>query len=329
MRIASVLRRAAGVCAAAACAITAAPYAVYAQTGYPTRPVRIIIPSAPGGGLDALSRLVGQKLHEKMRVPFVIDNRPGAGGTIGIEAAARATPDGHTIIIISATHTATTKLQGKGAIDLTRDFEPVIWATTQPYIVNVNPQVPARSVPELIALAKAKSESVSYGSPGPGSAQHLAGVLFGELSGSKLFHVPYRGGSQVVNDLIGGQIQMSFTNYVVCRPHIQSGKLRALAVTTAKRSKALPELPALSEFLPGYDADNWYGYLAPAKTPAPILETLHREISALLEAPDVKPRLAVESSEVVSVSRAQFARHIRDETAKWTGIIRKAGIKTH
>jgi tripartite-type tricarboxylate transporter receptor subunit TctC len=329
MKIASVLRRSAGVCAAAACAIAAAPHAVHAQSGYPSRPVRIIIPSAPGGGLDALSRIVGQKLHEKLRVPFVIDNRPGAGGTIGIEAAARATPDGYTIIIISATHTATTKLQGKGAIDLTRDFAPVIWATTQPYIVNVNPQVPAHTVPELIALAKAKSESVSYGSPGAGSAQHLAGVLFGELSGSKLFHVPYRGGSQVVNDLIGGQIHMSFTNYVVCRPHIQSGKLRALAVTTAKRSKALPELPALSEFLPGYDADNWYGYLAPAKTPAPILDTLHREISALLEAPDVKPRLAVDSSEVVSVSRAQFARHIRDETAKWTEVIRKAGIKTH
>jgi tripartite-type tricarboxylate transporter receptor subunit TctC len=315
----------ASVMLCAAVVITASTPAARAQ-GYPAKPVRVIVPSAAGGGLDALARVVAQKLNEKLGAPFVVDNRPGAGGTIGIEAAARAAPDGYTLVIISATHTATSTLQGKGAYDLQRDFAPVVWATTQPYVVNVNPQVPARSMTELIALAKAKPDSVSYGSPGAGSAQHLAGVLLTAMTGAQLFHIPYKGGSQVVNDIIGGQIQLSFTNYLICRPHIQSGKLRALAVTTATRSKAIPDLPAVAETVAGYDADNWYGLIAPARTPPQILDTLHREISAILQAPELKQRFAGDASEVVAVSRAEFGRHLGKEVVKWGGVIRKAGI---
>ncbi|MDB5926840.1 MAG: hypothetical protein JWN13_5776 [Betaproteobacteria bacterium] len=316
-----------GKCAAAG-VIALAAHTLHAQNGYPAKPVRIIVPSVAGGGLDALARVVAQKLNEKLGVAFVVDNRPGAGGVIGIESGARAAADGYTLVIISATHAATSTLQGKRAYDLQRDFASVVWATTQPYIVNVNPQVPARNMKELIALAKAKPGTISYGSPGAGSAQHLAGVLLSSMSGAGFFHIPYKGGAQVVNDVIGGQIQMSFTNYLICRPLIQSGKLRALAVTTAKRSNAVPDLPAVAEVVPGYDADNWYGLIAPAKTPAPILDTLHREISAILQAPDIRQRLATEASEVVAVSRAEFGRHLGTEVVKWGEVIRKADITT-
>jgi tripartite-type tricarboxylate transporter receptor subunit TctC len=328
MRRVSIFGKVVGMCAAAG-VIAVAPPTAQAQNGYPAKPVRIIVPSGAGGGLDALARVIAQRLNEKLRMPFVVDNRPGAGGRIGIESAARAAADGYTLVIISATHTATSTLQGKGAYDLTRDFAPVSWATTQPYIVNVNPQMPARTIKELIELSKAKPDAVSYGSPGAGSAQHLAGVLLSSMSGAQFFHIPYKGGAQVVNDAIGGQIQMSFTNYLICRPHIQSGKLRALAVTTAKRSKAVPDLPAVAEVLPGYDADNWYGFIAPAKAPAPILDMLHRKMSSILQAPEIKQRLAAEASEVVAVSRADFGRHVGKEVVKWGDVIRKAGITTH
>jgi tripartite-type tricarboxylate transporter receptor subunit TctC len=324
MRVALALFVLAGYAVFDTHAFAQAP-AVQAQ-GYPSKPVRVIVPSVAGGGLDSLARVVAQRLNEKLGAPFIVDNRPGAGGTIGIEAGARAAADGYTLVIISATHAATSTLQGRQAYDLQRDFAPVIWATTQPYIVNVNPQVPARSIRELIALAKAKPDAVSYGSPGAGSAQHLAGVLFSAMAGAPFFHIPYKGGAQVVNDVIGGQIQMSFTNYLICRPHIQSGRLRALAVTTAKRSKAVPDLPALSEFVAGYDADNWYGLIAPARTPPAILDALHREITAILQSPELKQRLAADASETVTVNRAEFGRHVGKEVVKWGEVIRKARI---
>lgn len=325
MQVLNIFGKILGVCTAAV-VVAVAPCIAHAQNRYPSKPVRIIVPSVAGGGLDALARVVAQKLNEKLGAPFIIDNRPGAGGAIGIEAGARAAADGYTFVIISGTHAATSTLQGKRAYDLVRDFAPVIWATTQPYIVNVNAQVPARTVKELIAYSKAKPNAITYGSPGAGSAQHLAAVLLASMTGAQFFHVPYKGGAQVVNDVIGGQIQMSFTNYVICRPHIESGKLRALAVTTAKRSKALPDLPAISETVPGYDADNWYGFIAPAKTPPQILDTLHREISVVLQAPQIKQRLAAEASEVVAVNRAEFGRHVDQESVKWGEVIRKAGI---
>lgn len=296
---------------------------------YPTKPVRLIVPSAAGGGLDVLARIVALGLNERLGVPFVVDNRPGAGGSIGVGLGAHASPDGYTIIIISATHAATSTLQGKGAYDMTRDFAPIVWATTQPYIVNVNPTVPARSMAELIALAKAKPNLITYGSPGAGSAQHLAGVLLGHMAGVRFFNIPYKGGALVLNAIVSGEIMMSFTNYLVCRPQIEAGKLRALAVTTKKRSPEIPDLPAVAEVVPGYEADNWYGFIAPAKTPADILDKLHDEISTVLETPDMKRRLSADATEVVSVSRSEFGRHIAREVAKWGAVIREAGIHTH
>jgi tripartite-type tricarboxylate transporter receptor subunit TctC len=318
------------MCAAAGM-IAVTSYAVQAQGSYPSRPVRVVVPSVAGGGLDALARVVSQKLNERLRAPFIVDNRPGAGGTIGIESGARSAADGYTLVVISATHAATSTLQGKGTYDLRRDFAPVAWATTQPYVLNVNPKVPAKTIRELIALAKAEPGAISYGSPGAGSAQHLAGVLLGQMSGTQFFHVPYKGGAQVLNDIIAGQIQMSFTVYQVCRPHIQSGKLRALAVTTMKRSSAVPDLPAIAEVLPGYDADNWYGFIAPAKTPAPILDKLHQEISAILQAPEIRQRLAAEATEVVgaSMSRPRFGQHVAQEVVKWGDVIQKSGVTTN
>lgn len=324
----STFGNAMALCAAAALTAAAAQTA-HAQNGYPSRPVRIIVPVLAGGAIDALARVIAQRLNEKLGAPFIVDNRPGAGGAIGLDAGARATADGHTLVILSATHVATSTLQGKRAYDLQRDFAPIIWATTQPFIVTVNPQVPARTMKELIALAKAKPGALSYGSQGAGSVQHLAGVLLGSMSDSQLFHVPYKGGTQVVNDVIGGQIQMSFTTYSVSRPHFQSGKLRALAVTTPNRLKVVPDLPSVAEVLPGYAADQWYGLIAPAKTPVAVLEALHREISTILQAPDISQRLAAEASEVVAVSRAEFGRHVGREVVKWGDVIRKAGITAH
>jgi len=208
------------MCAAAG-VMAFASHTAHAQNAYPLKPVRMIVPSVAGGGLDAMARVVTQTLSEKLAVPFVVDNRPGAGGTIGIESGARAAAGGYTLLIISATHAATSTLEGRGAYDLQRDFAPIVWATTQPYILNVNPKLPARTIGELIALAKAEPDTVTYGSPSAGSAQHLAGVLLSHMSGARFFHIPYKGGAQVLNDIIAGQIQMSFTNYLVCRPHIR------------------------------------------------------------------------------------------------------------
>lgn len=307
-------------------ALVVSPGAIFAQNNYPVKPVRIIVPSVAGGGLDTFARIIAQRLNEKYAVPFIVDNRPGAGGAIGMEAGARAAPDGYTFVIISATHAATSNLQAKPTYSLQNNFAPIVWGTTQPYIVNVNPKVPARSVKDLISLAKAKPGSLNYGSPGAGSAQHLAGVLLSSMSGAQFFHIPYKGGAQVVNDILAGQLDMSFTNYLVCRPLIQSGKLRALAVTTRKRSEAVPDLPSVSEAFPGYDADNWYGLIAPAKTPPKILDALHREVTSILQAKEIKQRLADDAAEVVNVSREEFGRHIGREVVKWGDVILKAGI---
>lgn len=293
---------------------------------YPVKPVRIIVPSVAGAGLDTLTRLVAQKLTERGGKPFVIDNRPGAGGAIGMETAARAVPDGYTLVMFSGTHLAANTMPGKQAYDTLKDFLPIAWITNQPYVLNVHPALPVKSVSELIKLAKAKSGEINYGSSGTGGIQHLSGVTLSMLSGAKFFHVPYKGGAQVVNDLLGGQIQMSFTIYPVCKPLIESGRMRALGVTTAKRSPALPNIPAIAETLPGFDINNWYGMVGATKIPAPILDWLHREISASLQQPEVKRTLTADAIEVVTASRQEFGKHLVNEVAKWGRIIRQSEI---
>ena len=292
---------------------------------YPAKPVRIIVPTIAGAGLDSLTRLVAQKLTEKSGKSFVVDNRAGAGGAIGMEIGARAAPDGYTVVMFTLTHLATSTLPGKQSVDILKDFAPVIWVTNSPYLLNVHPTVSAKNVAELIALAKAKPGAINYGSTGTGGTQHLAGVSLSVLSGAKFFHVPYKGGAQVVNDLLGGQIQMSFTVYPVTKPHTESGRLRSLAVTTAKRAPALPNIPAIAETVPGYEINTWYGIVAPARTPAPILDWLNREIAAILQQPALKQSLAVDATEVVAASREEFSKHLAREVPKWREIIRQSG----
>ena len=313
-------------CAALGLAAVTAGLA-HAQSDYPAKPVRIIVPTAAGAGLDTLARLVAQKLSDRAGKQFVIDNRAGAGGAIGMELGARAAPDGYTLVMFTLTHLATTTIPGRQSVDVVRDFAPVAWVSSMPYLLNVHPAVPARSVSELISLAKAKPGTINYGSTGSGSIQHLAGVMFETLSGARLFHVPYKGGALVINDLVGGQIQMSFTVYTACKSHIEAGRMRALGVTTPKRAAALPNIPAVAETLPRFEVNTWYGIVAPAKAPAPILDWLNREVSTMLREPALARRLAADTIEVATTSRQEFGRYLASEVKKWSAIVREAGIK--
>ncbi len=304
-----------------------AVFAGYATAAnYPEKPVRIIVPTIAGAGLDTLTRLLAQKLTEKSGKSFVVDNRAGAGGAIGMEIGAHAAPDGYTLVIFTLTHLAMSTLPGKQSVDFVQDFAPVSWVSNSPYVLNVHPAVTAKSVAELIAIAKAKPNAINFGSTGAGGIQHLAGVLLSKLSGANFFHVPYKGGAQVVNDLLGGQIQMSFTVYPVSKPHLASGRIRALGVTTAKRAPALPDIPAISETLPGYEINTWYGIVAPKGTPVPVLDWLNREVNTVMQQPAIKQGLAVDATEAVVASRQEFARHLASEAIKWRDIIRNAGI---
>ena len=293
---------------------------------YPAKPVRIIVPTVAGAGLDTLTRLLAQKLAEKSGKAFVVDNRAGAGGAIGMELGAHAAPDGHTLVMFTLTHLAMSTLPGKQNVDIVKDFAPVAWVSSSPYLLNVHPSVPTKSVAELVALAKTKPNAINFGSTGAGGTQHLAGVILSNLSGAKFFHVPYKGGAQVVNDLLGGQIQMSFTVHPVTKPHLESGRIRALAVTTAKRSPALPNLPAIAETVPNYEINTWYGMIAPARTPPAILDWLHREVSAILQQPAIKQGLAADATDVMTASRDEFGKLLAREVIKWREIIRQAGV---
>ncbi len=293
---------------------------------YPVKPVRIIVPTIAGAGLDTVTRLVAQKLTERSGKAFVVDNRAGAGGAIGMELGAHAAPDGYTLVMFTLTHLAMSTVPDKQSVDILKDFAPVCWVSNSPYLLNVHPSVPAKNVAELLALAKAKPGAINFGSTGAGGTQYLAGVFLSRLSGAKFFHVPYKGGAQVINDLLGGQIQMSFTVYPVSKPHIQSGRIRVLAVTTAKRVQALPNIPAIAETVPNYEINTWYGIIAPARTPAPILDWLHREVSAILQEPSIKQGLAVDATEVVVASRDEFGTHLVREVAKWREIVRQTGV---
>jgi tripartite-type tricarboxylate transporter receptor subunit TctC len=299
----------------------------HAQNDYPAKPVRIIVPTAAGAGLDSLARLLARRISEKAGKQFVIDNRAGAGGAIGMELGAHATPDGYTLVMFTLTHLATSTIPGRQSVNVVRDFAPVAWVSSMPYLLNVHPSVPGKSVAELISFAKAKPGMLTYGSTGNGSIQHLAGVMFSTLSGAQLLHVPYKGGALVINDLVGGQIQMSFTVYPACKPHIEAGRMRALGVTTRKRVAALPNLPTIAETLPKFEIDTWYGIVAPAKTPPAILDWLNREVSSILREPELERRLAADTIEVKTASRQEFGRYLAAEVRKWSAVVREAGVR--
>lgn len=307
-------------------ALIAAIFSAPACAAYPEKPVRIIVPTIAGAGLDTLTRLLAQKLSETSGKAFVVDNRAGAGGTIGMELAARAAPDGYTLAIFTLTHLAMSTVPGKKSVDFVKDFAPVSWVSNSPYVLNVHPSIAAQNVAELLALAKAKPDSINFGSTGSGGTQHLAGYTLGALSGARFFHVPYKGGAQVVNDLLGGQIQMSFTVYPVVKPHLAAKRIRALGVTTAKRAPALPDIPAIAETLPGYEINTWYGIVAPAHTPDAVLDWLNRTVNAIMQQPAIRQGLAVDATEAVAVSRKEFAKHLASEAVKWRDIVKGAGV---
>jgi len=312
------------------CALIAIPLATHCAQAqdYPTKPIRLIVPFAPGGGTDITARSIALKLTEAWGQTVVADNRAGANGTIGVEIAAKSAPDGYTLTMISSSHSVNVSLYKKLPYDLIKDLSPITQATTQPYALVVHPSVAAKSVRELIALAKAKPGTLNYGSSGTGGLSHLSGALLSSLAGLTMTHVPYKGGAPAMTDVIAGQIQMLFSTILQSHAHIKAGRLRALAVTTAKRSAGAPELPTMQEAgVPGYEVAGWYGVLAPAKTPQPIIAKLNLEIVKILQTQEMKDRLSADGSEPVGSTPEQFGAHIKSEVTKWSKVVREAGIK--
>jgi len=293
---------------------------------YPSRPVRIIVPVAPGGALDILARIMGQWLSERLGQSVVIENRPGAGTNIGIEAAVRAAPDGYTLLLIPASVTTNATLYQDLTFNFIRDIEPVAMISTLPMVMEINPQIPAKTVAEFIAYAKANPGKISMASGGSGSSSHVGGELFKMLAGIDMIHVPYRGGAPALADLIGGQVQVMFSPLPESLGAIRSGQVRALGVASTKRAEALPDVPTVAETVPGFEASTWQGIGAPKGTPPEIIERLNREINAALADPKIKGRLADLGSIPTPMSPADFKKLIVAETEKWAKVIRTANI---
>ena len=311
-----------------AAALTAsAPFLCAAQS-FPERPVRMVLSfGAPGGTPDIIARLIGPKLTEMWGKQVVIDPRSGAGGVLGTDIAAKAPADGYTLVMVSPAHAINPSLR-KLPYDSVKDFTPITQLVSNPNILTVYPQLGVRTVPEFIALAKAKPGALAYGSAGIGSSQHLAGELFKTMAGVDIVHVPYKGAATAVTDLIAGRVQFTF-GAGTSLPHIRAGRLTALAVTTAKRSPEMPDIPTLAEAgVPGYEASVWYGLLAPAKVPATIVAKLHRDVTTVLKQPDVRTTLAKSMMDTApSESPQAFAEFLAKETAKWGEVVRKSGAR--
>jgi tripartite-type tricarboxylate transporter receptor subunit TctC len=312
--------------AAGAAALPAVSRIARAQA-YPTRPVRLIVPIAPGGATDILARLIGQWLSERLGQPFIIDNRPGAGSNVGTEAVVRAPADGYTLLLCSVTDAINATLYDKLNFNFIRDIAPVAGFIRGTHVLVVHPSVSAKTVPEFIAYAKANPRQLNMASAGTGTGVHIAGELFKMMAGVDMVHVPYRGGGPALNDLLGGQVQVMFPTSVASIEHIRAGRLRALAVTAATRSDQLLDIPTVAELVPGYEASVWFGFGAPRNTPAEIVDKLNKEINAGLVDPKFKARLADLGGTVLALSPANFGKLIADETEKWGKVIRAANIK--
>jgi tripartite-type tricarboxylate transporter receptor subunit TctC len=312
--------------AAGAAALPVVSRIAWAQA-YPARPVRIIVGATAGGGFDIVARPMGQWLSDRLGQPFVIENRPGAGTNIATEAVVRAPPDGYTLLLASAANAINAALYDKLSFNFIRDIAPITGIMRVPSAMMVHPAVPAKTVPEFIAYAKANPGKINMASGGIGSPGHVAGELFKMMTGVQMIHVPYRGLSPALTDLLGGQAQVLFGALTSSIEYIRAGKLRALAVTTTARSEALPDLPTIGEFLPGYEASQWYGIGAPKNTPAEIVDRLNKEINAALADPKIKARLADLGGTPLVGSPADFGKLIAEETEKWGKVIRAANIK--
>jgi tripartite-type tricarboxylate transporter receptor subunit TctC len=294
---------------------------------YPARPVRLIVPVAPAGASDITARLIGQWLSERLGQQFVIENRPGGGNNIGTEAVVRAPADGYTLLMAATPNAVNVTLYDKLSFNFLRDIARVASIIRVPYVMAVNPTVPAKTVPEFILYANANSGKISMACVGIGSGTHIAGELFKMMAGVNMVHVPYRGGGPALTDLLGGQVQVMFPTTVSSIEYIRAGRLRALAVTTATRSDALPDIPTVAEFVPGYEASAWFGVGAPKATPAEIVDKLNKEINAALADPKMKARLADLGGTPVVGSPAEFGKFIVEETEKWAKVIKSVGIK--
>src|SRR5262245_7728813 len=312
--------------AAGAAALSAVSWIARAQA-YPTRPVRIVAATAPGGLPDIVARLIGPWLSERLSQQFVVENRPGGGSNIGTEAVVRAPPDGYTLLLVSTTNASNATLYDKLNFNFIRDIAPVAATIRVPNVMVVNPTLPAKTVPEFIAYAKANPGKINLGSPGIGTPPHVAGELFKMMAGVDLVHVPYRGGGPVMTDLLGGQVQVLFGSTSLTIEQIRAGKLRPLAVTTTTRWEGLPDIPTVDDFVSGYEASSWAGFGAPKNTPVEIVDKLNSEINAGLADPKIKARLADLGGTPLPGSPADFAKLIADDTEKWAKVIRAANIK--
>jgi tripartite-type tricarboxylate transporter receptor subunit TctC len=306
----------------------ATPMSGMAQAAYPNKPVKIVVSFSPGGTTDILARFLAQKLTDALGQSFVVENRAGAGGTLGNDFVAKSPPDGYTLLMGSASNLAVAVGMYKNLpYDYKKDLIPVAQVAGGPFVIVVNPQVPANNLRELIALAKAKPGQITFATSGNGTSLHLAGELINAMADIKMNHIPYKGTGPATMDTISGTVNMTLSDMVPFVPHIQSGKLRALAQTTAQRSRLLPDLPTVAETLPGYDATSWYGIMAPAGTPAAIVQRVNQELTKILQQADVRTRYAGLGVDPVIQSPEQFAQFITSEQAKWADVIRRSGAK--
>jgi tripartite-type tricarboxylate transporter receptor subunit TctC len=312
--------------ALSAAALPAAARFARAQA-YPARPVRIIVGLAAGGGQDIVARLMGQWLSERLGRQFIVENRPGASGNLALEAVAAALPDGYTLALLGVNNAINASIYNKPGFEFMRDIAPVAGIMRVPLVMVVNQDVPARTVPEFIAYAKANPGRINFGSGGVGTSIHVSGELFKLMTGIEMLHVPYRGGALALRDLVGGQVQVMFDTMTECIELVRAGTVRALAVTTATRSQALPDLPTVGDFLPGYESSAWYGFGAPRNMPGDIVALLNREINAGLADARIKARLADLGGTTIAGSVADFAQYLADDVAKWAKVVKFAGVK--
>jgi tripartite-type tricarboxylate transporter receptor subunit TctC len=295
---------------------------------YPSKPVRVTVGFAPGGGVDILARTVSQKLGETLGRTFVVENRPGGGGTVAYAALAKAPADGYNLLAISASFTMSSALYRNLAYDPVRDFAPVTLMGTAPYSISTHPSLPVRTAADLIALARAKPGVLNFASGGIGSAGHMTGELFKNMAHIQMTYIPYKGGELALVDLIAGQVHVVFTNLLTSLPHFKAGRVRVLAVTGAKRNYAVPRIPTVSESgLPGYEPISWYGWLAPAGTPAAVVDKLNHEIGALIRLPEVRERFLADGAEPVSSTPSQFGERIASELVRWRKVVQEGRLR--
>ncbi|MFZ4439617.1 MAG: tripartite tricarboxylate transporter substrate binding protein [Syntrophales bacterium] len=329
MKVASALSAIKTACVVALSLVVATPSLTQAQN-YPNRPIRMVLPFSPGGAADAPGRVLMQKLSEVLGQQVFVDNRPGAGGTIGAASVAKATPDGYTLLLISNTHVISASLYKNLPYDSVTDFAPVLQFSEAPNVLVVHPSLPVKSVRELIALAKEKPGKIDYASSGNGSSQHLFAALFSSMAGVNMFHIPYKGSAQATTELLGGEVKVGFPGIAGMLQYIKDGRLRALAVTGAKRSPELPDVPTIAEAgLKGYEATLWLGILGPSALPKEIIAKLNTAMSGILKQPDVQQSLRAVGTEIVYRTPGEFGEYVRAEQKKWSTVVKEIGLKVN